>query len=296
MVGLLTYSDQKLINRLKHHLKNKKMIIVHNLANFIFIREVELYIEDTLKKAFNIDQNYMNYKKDNAYNIYWSERDHKITHLVMARELSEAGNFYNPSAVNHIITQINAYDQPMNFDPLQLLKGHILDCSKEFLEDESKITNLEDIVIENERLIVKTDKEIKQKKCLIDELGFSNFCSRNVNPDYVLYKTKDRLIIKIEIADLDEKSLQIPNCVHSDGIQKIRIYGTKKADVFGSNNVVISERRKSGEFKLDLSINTNMAIIIKYYYVEKTYKDGILSLEYLILNPDEGRDEDVVKK
>lgn len=43
------------------------------------------------------------------------------------------------------------------------------------------------------------DQQIKLKRCLIDELGFSNFLATGFEPKYDYYVNEDKLVINIEM-------------------------------------------------------------------------------------------------
>ena len=57
VVGILTYSEQKTLNKIKTKIKKEKskikpsLFIIHNLMNFTSIKQVETYIEETLLKC-----------------------------------------------------------------------------------------------------------------------------------------------------------------------------------------------------------------------------------------------------
>ena len=58
VIGILTYSEQKLINRIKNDIfkyKNKKLYIIHNLQTFTEKRQVEDYINEYLKKSLTFE-------------------------------------------------------------------------------------------------------------------------------------------------------------------------------------------------------------------------------------------------
>ena len=59
VVGILTFSDQKLIDKLKTACKEKNVFIIHNLYNLIKIKQIKDYIENTLLKTFKLKQNTM---------------------------------------------------------------------------------------------------------------------------------------------------------------------------------------------------------------------------------------------
>ena len=57
MVGILTYSEQKLINKMKilqnkiKNTNNKPLFIIHNLMTFSLIEQVEDYIKECLLQS-----------------------------------------------------------------------------------------------------------------------------------------------------------------------------------------------------------------------------------------------------
>ena len=54
VVGALTYSDQKLLNKIKNEMRrdklNKTLYIIHNLKTYTSIKQVQNYIENILLK------------------------------------------------------------------------------------------------------------------------------------------------------------------------------------------------------------------------------------------------------
>ena len=59
VVGQLTISEQLFINNLKDTItEDKKIIIIHNLLNFVKKKQVEDYINDVLKRSlfFNLEE------------------------------------------------------------------------------------------------------------------------------------------------------------------------------------------------------------------------------------------------
>ena len=58
VIGILTYNEQKLINRIKSDIskyKNKKLYIIHNLQTFTEKKQVEDYINEYLKKSLTFE-------------------------------------------------------------------------------------------------------------------------------------------------------------------------------------------------------------------------------------------------
>ena len=77
VVGNLTYTEQLLINKIKHEIKESKkdkFFIVHNLQYFTTINQVEEYIKDTLLKCSTF-----NLKKNRLVNVNDDENKEKET-------------------------------------------------------------------------------------------------------------------------------------------------------------------------------------------------------------------------
>ena len=105
VVGILTYSEQKTLNKIKTKLKKEKskikpsLFIIHNLMNFTTIKQVETYIEETLLKCSTfqlVKDSPINTQKEVQNIVFFHEKntDPKIIHLIFANEYSEAGRYY----------------------------------------------------------------------------------------------------------------------------------------------------------------------------------------------------------
>ena len=127
LVGQLTYTDQKFLNRIKKECGDKRIFIIHNLKNLEQKEQVEDYIKDTLKLSltFKLKDNNMiifeeisEEEKEKHNYIYYTEEfnndddddnnhpQQDIVHLIMAKDDSEAGNYYNKTTIDYIKNQI----------------------------------------------------------------------------------------------------------------------------------------------------------------------------------------------
>ena len=91
VVGKLTFNEQKLINRIKHDMGQRRtegidqIFIIHNLLNFQKINQVEEHIKNTLMSvvSFNLSkQSDFNRKKENKNNFYYVENEKKIPLII----------------------------------------------------------------------------------------------------------------------------------------------------------------------------------------------------------------------
>ncbi len=184
----------------------------------------------------NTDKN----EEQNENNYFYEERERNednylkddiITiHLIMANDLSDGGKYYNNFAINFLREQMTSCTNLQPFDVIEdikskfsLISSELLDniiVSKENIEvinDESDERNInkiiklcEDIFIDLQDKKSGNDKDnlfknqLILKKCLVDELGFSNFCGSGYEPKFRYYIQNSKLYINIEVSGIKE--------------------------------------------------------------------------------------------
>ena len=88
-----------------------------------------------------------------------------------------------------------------SFDIIQSVKERFIEISKEIIErthqeKQLSLTDFCDNEADNNKFIKLNDQhEITLKKCLIDELGFSNLKANGFEPTYNYYKEKKTIMI-----------------------------------------------------------------------------------------------------
>ena len=151
VVGQLTNDEQKLINRIKSNNRNKKTIfIIHNLMFIETKRNVEIIIKDTIEKSITFNKlskrNIIGENDDRKNNYYYLEGiDDKstIVHLIMAREGSEAGNYYNQSTIDFLKKQIITETITKNFDIIESFEEYLSMSSGTYMENPIEIDDIE---------------------------------------------------------------------------------------------------------------------------------------------------------
>ena len=161
VVGILTYSEQKLLNRIKTDIQRaqikKSLFIIHNLITYTTIEQVKKYIDEYLLKSatFDLVQGHnINTDTKMETGIYYYEKDTKqnIYHLIFANEGSEAGNFYNNRTLKFLE---NSYQNVINlkpFDVIETIKDRFISASKDIMEGQTKISK-DDFDNTNNKLI-----------------------------------------------------------------------------------------------------------------------------------------------
>ena len=111
-VDNLTYSEQKVINKIKeeikNHRKNKKLFIIHNLKTFRTEQQVKNYINNILLKSgtFSLNKHEHITSEENLIKgEHFTESEPKffrVYHLIFAADKSEAGKIYDAYTMKFI--------------------------------------------------------------------------------------------------------------------------------------------------------------------------------------------------
>ena len=275
VVGIFTYSEQKLLNRIKTEIQraklNKPLYIIHNLKTFVENQQVEEYINKYLLKSatFKLVEGHKTSTKvnddDEDLGIYYHEKNSnpKIFHLIFANENSNAGNYYNNYTLEFIE---NTYQQQVTdlkpFDVIESVKERFIEISKEIIErtDKQELIKKEDFEENENYLKLKNEQKITLKKCLIDELGFSNLKGNGFDPSYNYYQKDDNIIIRLEAPG---NCPIIPSINYAGEYTIIRLKGNKKKDKEPEKlEDNIHNTREFGDFTLDIPLKTEDFIVV----------------------------------
>ena len=293
VVGILTYAEQKLLNRIKTELQrnkeNKTLYIIHNLMTYTSIEQVEQYINNYLLKSatFDLEKRTEISTKiniNNGNNVpYFFEKNckMKIFHLIFANENSEAGKYYNNFTLNFFEKSYQNIINIKPFDVIQRVKERFIEASKELIEknEKNEYINEDDFysneyIIRERRFKLKNQRKIILKKCLIDELGFSNLRSNGFNPYYNYYKKDNKIIIRVETPGNINLTVDYK---YSDNYVIVEIKGIKKKDKepkLIEDNLFNS--REFGQFRIEIPLLMKLAN--KKPIISR--KEGITFIEY----------------
>ena len=294
VVGILTYSEQKLINRIKNEihrakLNKKNIFIIHNLITYTSIEQVENYIKEFLLNSatFNLKEGHnirtgINQEKGKYFSEENSEyRELNIYHLIFANEGSEAGKFYNYKTLNFIENSYQNITNLDKFDVIATVKDRFLKVSQEIIEKNENELTIDDFDNSDKKVIkLKSQKDFALKKCLIDELGFSNLKGNGFDPTYNYYRENEKIIIKIESPGISAVESYISNS-DSYPFPIIKIKGIKNRDKKPEkieDNIYNS--REYGQFSLDIPFRGEDEYYIKNEEPEIEEKHGILLIKY----------------
>ena len=300
VVGILTYSEQKLINKILDEIKNlnvnKKIIIIHNLKELFTIEQVEDYIQNTLLKSVTfelvertiIDSKFTskNSKKYGRYFVEKNDDNNKnnpdIFHLIFANEDSEAGKYYNGFALEFIEHSYIHISNIKPFDVIKTIKERFKEHSKDFIENNNEVEknieiNEDEDIIKNKVIRLKNQQEITLKRCLIDEFGLWNLKKNGFDPKYNCYKKDDKLIVKVEVPGLCTIK---PSLSKKGELTIIKINGEKQSEKQEEKEKFFNTR-VFGEFSFEIILNV-VDCEIKNKKPTMKAKNGIVTLEYEI--------------
>ena len=203
VVGELTFSEQKLINKISEDIKklkikgiSKYLIVIHNLQTFETIKQVENYIKNTLEKSasFEIEEDKTNFSDESHF--FCEKVDKSIKHFIYAKQDSEAGNFYNKKTISSIKSLYNIDSNKYAYDYKETIIKHFKEMSEIMYDTKEKIDfNLEEISNENQTNNDKNnDKNIDKNNYLEDnelEGNTNDENSENLNEE------KNQIIDKV---------------------------------------------------------------------------------------------------
>ena len=301
VVGILTYSEQKLLNRISNEFKkakdkNKPLFIIHNLITYTSIEQVKNYIKQFLLESatFDLEKGHnINTKTQQVEGEYYFEVNNfglKIYHLIFANETSEAGTYYNNFTLEFLEKSYIGVTDLKPFDVIENLKQKFIDISREIIEqkENQKPLEMKDFCKDENPKSIKLNnvKDITLKKCLIDELGFSNLKSNGFEPNYSYYKDSqeqgvEKIIVKLEAPGNSSVRSDID---YVGEYTIIRLKGNKKKDKLPEKvEDNLYNNRELGEFSLDIPLKTEDYLINSQIAPKIVEKKGLLIIEYQLL-------------
>lgn len=281
VVGILNYPEQKLLNRIKTENKNKfknatppPLFVIHNLQTFSLKKQVEDYIEETLLKSATFKLKKMNdvsrtsNADENQNDLYFieefkNEEDKQtvIYHLILAMHGTEAGEYYNKFAYEFLSKQFNSFPIHYKFPIIEDVKQQCISNSYKMMvnpiESPDEFENSESEIKLKSKDKEGNEKNLVFKKCLIDELGFSNFYGANFDPKYAYFKTlidkKPYVCIQVEIPGESKVTCRAKMIEQN---WNVTVKGKKILEpIQNEDNQTSFSKREEGDFNLVIKLN-----------------------------------------
>jgi hypothetical protein len=153
VVEKLSIDDQFFLNKITKLIKesktifSQKIIVIHNIKKMKKKKDVEDYIEKTLKKSLTFsltqeEKQKLDSKKDYNKFVYIEKDDNEsnepIIHVIMAQEDSEAGNYYNEAEIEFIKDQGETFRNIKEFDLEERLRSFFCSVSETIFKFENE--------------------------------------------------------------------------------------------------------------------------------------------------------------
>ena len=312
IVGLLDYNEQKLISKLKikdEEHKNefkefKKIFIIHNLKELTTKSEVTNYINNVLLKSLtfniiekegNLAQNISNINSNTKYFIERNtNKEMEIYHLIIAKDNSEAGNYYNESTYTFIIQQYNSFHSFKKFDIIKEIKEEIQLISKNIFTNQIK--SLDDFENLENKIKLKNKFEFYKNS---DENINTDFSYLTLRPKYSYYKINNnsQLLITIEMPGQINDQKFICDKKPKNGYYIFTFSGKKeinlpenaeeqKKEEFFFSNI------QDGIFKEEIRISIDKFQLRSTKYFKKEEEKGIYKYYFKLINDNSSSDEE----
>ena len=295
VVGILTYSEQKLLMKIKKEIERSKinipLFIIHNLITYTSVEQVNDYIREFLLNSatFTLEEGHKvstsTQSKSGRY-FHEENKDQKIYHLIFANEGSEAGKYFNQFTLDFLENNYQTVTHLVSFDVIETIKDRFIKLSKDIIEkantDEKKFNNESFDTTNLDSIKLKDAKEIVLKKCLTDELGFSNLKANGFEPTYNLYKKENKIILRIEASG--NTNLDPPEIEFAGEYNIIKIKGVKKKDKEPANKDKnddgnIFNTREHGEFSFEVPLKTE-DYLLSNEKADIQEKKGVFIIEF----------------
>ena len=268
VIDSLTFSEQKLLNKIKGEIKikkaPKKLFVIHNLKTYRTIEQVELYVSEVLLKSltFQLRKEVEDSQSDKKYNFGYhfteiNQKDLKIFHLIFAADGSYAGDYYNKYTIDFIEGQYSNDWKKESFDAVEEIKAIFSDYSPRYLEQKIYFNDFKSTEDDLKDKVIKLRKEEKLslKKCNIDEIGLQKFNQYNFEPKYNYFINGNIFEIRVELPGNVEPTIYSPKFIGEYTI--IMIKGEKKKDKYPKNiEDNIFNTREFGKFGLGIKFKT----------------------------------------
>ena len=263
LVGSITLSEQKLYARVKSEILNmkenqkgdKKLFVVHNLQNLIHKKDVDDYIENVLKKLYNVElkeiQMYSEGKGKGIeeFDKYFLEKENKnIVHLLFINDYCESSSYYNKVTIDYLKQAIGQETGRQKFEILEDSKKFLLLISEQIMENKLSENDIEIIADQKiEKLIIKNHKEIKLKKFIVDEMGITKNAGNTTKYSHYIDTEKSKFVVNFELpggGTFDE-----PMISTIQGYYSFRFEGEQNGELAPKYEDSEKEKKEDKEYK-----------------------------------------------
>lgn len=296
VVGKLTFSDQKLINRILKQYGNspsKDIIIVHNYHQMTEVIQVHQSIEEDIKGAFNVKRApiEINEEEGKFYNreVYINLDYRAVRHVVTAREGTRAGDYFNPPVFHLMKSLVHSRTPREPFDIVKIMAEYVKNNLKNYAILPEKKVPIVEMNEQTNTMIMRNiqSHELRLKPIAFDMNGHLKPQTYDIlqNYDYYLNPKENKLIFRVDIPgvkmnadgrrevayswDIGEKSCLIVDVELED-----------KHEFNSKDFMVLADGRRQGKHRFNPPCIDHQYKITNERHINSSFVDGVLTLYY----------------
>ena len=322
VVGQLTLTEQKLINRISNSTNKKDLYVIHNLKDLYSKEQIEEYIKNIFKKnIFFKEQNLkeLNYKekpslfgKEYEYDKYFFEKyknsdntEKQVLHFIMGSNVKDSeAYFFNKTVFDFFQKEISNFNGGKKFNIFEELKDFIVKNGKKYIESSERNENpfqTKDIKIEIDgdkgQITIKNENN-NIKKCIMNQLGYSHFYGSLFSPNYICYveenkeKKEKKLMIDINAPGKELFKFDNPKTeeIFEEG-HKIKISFTGSKELKNYNEPELSfSNMNSGNFRIDILLDCNECRLKEGEKVIRKKLKGVVRFIFALMTNEDFKD------
>jgi len=273
------------LSRKKEKNKIPSLILVHNLAQYHKIIEVDKHIKEYLLKSATfklIDRKYLGNGKFNGRNYFVEKSDDsddlQVFHYIMAKEGTEAGNYYNNFTLELIKNQFNNFNRRRAINIPEEIITLFSELSTEILGQKMECqklgTDKNTIKLMDKGASNKINNNFQIRNAYIDQDGNYLRNKDKMEPKYSLYFYKELneeegeyenyLLLRLEIPGNIVRLTARSTNPKMEKFNGIVIKGIKRKDDFQESNkedfTTIIDNRSYDEFTYFIELNRNLEL------------------------------------
>eukprot|EP01016_Furgasonia_blochmanni_P032282 TRINITY_DN3331_c0_g1_i2.p2 TRINITY_DN3331_c0_g1~~TRINITY_DN3331_c0_g1_i2.p2 ORF type:complete len:542 (-),score=92.72 TRINITY_DN3331_c0_g1_i2:181-1806(-) len=281
VVGVLSHEEQLMLTRMMETRKDKPMIIVHNLKEFVYKESVQRKIENALRCFRGIERATDENLEGQVNREYWvqksdlTENSPAIKHVVMAGDGTEAGNFYNPLALKKIKDAVGRATRNPNKAGKTFLDRFLLYCNQKLQEYVEVDKQHENTAVEAPFVLAQTEtspeilicdvnrgepvrRKLKPKTMLLDAVGkpLGTLSQKVWVPEIELYDFQKEVVVILEMPDkLKQEDLKVViEPIRNSNDTRFIISGNREVkEMLGSQTLL--DKRNKGPFQVVVNVD-----------------------------------------
>lgn len=290
VVGILSFSEQKLINKISKDLEKlkdkekKNLVVIHNLQTYEAVADVEKYMNETLLKSasFKIKKDESNFGNEKDTSEFFYDIDNtSVKHFIYAKENSEAGKKYNQHTINSIKSLYRISTSKYKYDYKETIIEHFKYMSEKMFDLNGNVDlELSEVKEkdENNKDVQKDKNEITNNNKVDEIKNVENFEEfKLIDKKFIKYSYKLKYIgeEKLSLQKMVIDELGISSFIHNDFTPNLEMYYNEQEltiNIECPEGTVITAKRKKNKNK---NMEYPFCIEISAEKAEETKKENV---------------------